>query len=147
MKIFEKIKNNFFKKKDKILIILRGLPGSGKSTVADILSENGKYPICCADDWYVKEYGYYKWNFSDIGKAHKYSKELCEKSMKKSIRKIIIANTNITEKDYKPYVEMASTYNYKVFSLVVENLHGHKSVHNVPDETLEKMKTKFKYNI
>ncbi len=38
----------------------------------------------------------------------------------------------------EPYLKLAEKYDYKVVSLIVENRHGNKSVHNVPDETMEK---------
>jgi predicted AAA+ superfamily ATPase len=36
----------------KALILLRGLPGAGKSTLAKLLSENGKYPVFSIDDYF-----------------------------------------------------------------------------------------------
>ena len=50
----------------KTLIILRGVPGCGKSTVAEVLSNNGKYPVCTADDFFMKD-GEYKWNPKQLG--------------------------------------------------------------------------------
>ncbi len=35
----------------KNLIIIRGIPGAGKSTLAELISDN-KHPICCADDFF-----------------------------------------------------------------------------------------------
>lgn len=62
--------------------------------------------------------------------------------MKKQIDKIIIANTMTSEKELKPYYDLATQFGYKVFSFVLENRHGGVNVHNVPEETLEKMKNR-----
>ena len=35
----------------------------------------------------------------------------------------------------------------KVFSIIVENRHGGENVHNVPQETLEKMKNRFEIKL
>lgn len=41
---------NNFKKEDKSLIIFCGLPGSGKSTIAEKISKKTGIKICCKDD-------------------------------------------------------------------------------------------------
>lgn len=38
---------------EKSLILLRGLPGAGKSRLAKLLSENGKYPVFSVDDYFT----------------------------------------------------------------------------------------------
>jgi hypothetical protein len=43
----------------------------------------------------------------------------------------------------QPYYDLAAKYGYKVFSIIVENRHGGKNVHGVPDEKLEIMKNRF----
>ena len=47
----------------------------------------------------------------------------------------------------KDYFDLASTYGYRVVSLIVENRHGSKNVHNVPEETLEKMRNRFEVKL
>ena len=128
---------------EKTLIIVRGIPGSGKTTFAELLSDNGKYPICCADDWFNKTYGEYKWSTADMGKAHNYSKELARTSMESGIERVIVANTSTTLSEMNPYIKMAEENGYRVTSIIVENRHGNKSVHNVPDSTIEIMKNRF----
>jgi hypothetical protein len=43
----------------------------------------------------------------------------------------------------QPYLDLAEKHGYKVYCLVVENRHGGVNEHNVPEETLEKMKNRF----
>lgn len=50
------------------LIILRGVPGAGKSTLAELFN---KAFICCADDWYTEVLGSYDWSPENGQKAHK----------------------------------------------------------------------------
>ena len=38
---------------------------------------------------------------------------------------------------------MADTFGYDVNTIIVESRHDRKSIHNVPDETIEKMKQRF----
>ena len=56
---------------------------------------------------------------------------------------IVVSNTAITEKELKPYYELAEQYGYQVTSLIVENRHGGISEHNVPQGTIDKMKNRF----
>ena len=130
---------------EKNLIILRGVPGSGKTTVAELLSDGAllDYPICCADDYFTDENGVYNWYPSGIKKAHEASQAKCKTAMLHEVERIIVANTNTTEKEMKPYYDMAKEFGYKVFSLIVENRHGGENSHEVPEATIEKMKNRF----
>jgi hypothetical protein len=59
---------------------------------------------------------------------------------------IVVSNTFTTENELKPYYNLAKQYNYMVISLIVENRHGESektNIHNVPKETIEKMKNRF----
>lgn len=67
--------------------------------------------------------------------------------MKKQIDRIIVCNTNTTEREMKPYMDLALQFGYKVFSIIVENRHGGVSIHNVPEETLEKMRNRFEVKL
>lgn len=124
---------------EKVLIIVRGLPGSGKTTFAKMLGR----AICCADDYLVTIDGKYEWAGSKLKKAHDWCNKKCELFMKKGISPIIIANTLPREKDLKEYFNLAELYGYVVFTIVMENRHGGKNIHEVPDENIEKMKKRF----
>jgi hydroxymethylpyrimidine/phosphomethylpyrimidine kinase len=43
----------------------------------------------------------------------------------------------------EPYFEMAKNHGHEVTVLIVENRHGNKSIHDVPEETIQKMKNRF----
>lgn len=120
------------------LIILRGLPGAGKSLVAELIGGE----ICCADDFFIAD-GEYKFDSNKIQLAHIYCQNKCRLLMAINKPKIIVANTSTSERELKPYFDMAKKYGYKVFSLIVENRHGNSNIHNVPEETIEKMKNRF----
>ena len=49
--------------------------------------------------------------------------------------------------EMEPYFKLAEKYGYMVFTMVVENRHGGKNLHGVPDDTLEKMKSRFEIQL
>ena len=123
---------------EKILIIVRGIPGSGKTSFANLLSK----AICCADDYYMHD-GEYKRKAEDIGKAHAWCQRKCRRFMKAQVEQIVVANTSTTEREMQPYMDLARQFSYMVYSVIVENRHGNVSVHGVPEATLDKMKARF----
>lgn len=124
----------------KELIILRGLPGSGKSTVAKLF---GTRAICTADDYITDRKGNYNWRPETIGPSHKWCQRKCKRFLERNIEKVVVANTNIVERDLNVYFRMGMEHGYRVHSIVVENRHGGSSIHDVPEETMKKFKDNF----
>lgn len=125
----------------RTFIILRGVSGAGKSTVASLIEElalgnkNGRCVVATADDYFMKD-GEYKFNPAALGKAHEWCRERVDFAMSFNVPVIILANTSTSEKEFNPYIEMAGRHNYQIVSLIVENRHGNSSIHNVPEKTL-----------
>ena len=124
----------------KDLIIIRGLPGSGKNELA---KKFGSKAICTADDYHIDRNGKYNWKSENISKAHSWCQRKCKRFMKKGIQNIIVANTSTTERELKPYIDLAKEFGYRVFSIITENRHGSQTVHEVPEETMNKMENRF----
>lgn len=124
---------------DKALIIVRGIPGSGKTTFAELLGR----AICTADDYHIDRNGKYNWQPHNVGKAHDWCKRKCQRFMKAGIKNVIVANTSTQEKEFQPYINMAKRYGYRVFTVITENRHGGVNTHGVPEETLDKMTNRF----
>lgn len=118
---------------DKDLILLRGVPGAGKSTLAAMLCGTESAVMVAADD-FMYEDGVYKFSPSKLGNAHAQCLEAVRDAMASNTSRVIVHNTLTTAKELAPYINAAEEYGYRVFSLVVENRHGSKDVHNVPEE-------------
>ena len=137
----------------KNLYIVRGLPGSGKSTFAKKLVGDD-FLVCEADKYFIdKETGEYNFDFTKIKEAHKFCQDTVETYMKDSLlndqfyRDIAVSNTFTQEWEMKPYFELAKQYGYQVTSLVVENRHGGVNEHNVPEDKIEIMKNRFEIKL
>jgi len=126
---------------EKTLIILRGLPGSGKSTVAKIIQPKDKL-VCTADDYFMQG-GVYKFDPKQLGQAHAACQLKARNAMNIGFDNIVVANTNTTEKEMQIYFDMAEEFEYQVVSLIVENRHGNINIHGVPADKLELMKQRF----
>lgn len=124
---------------NKILFIVRGLPGSGKTTLSNKICDT----VYAADDYFYDKDGNYNFDVNRLGAAHKWCEYAVKTSMETGIERIAVNNTFTREREMKPYLELANKYGYTTFSLIVENRHGNNSVHNVPKETLKKMENRF----
>jgi predicted kinase len=132
---------------NKVMYIVRGLPGSGKSTFANIVWN--EYAICEADKFFYDKEGNYNFDASKLREAHEWCKQEVETRMQDNQNnpqyypEIVVSNTFTQEWEMEAYFDLAKKYEYKVISLIVENRHGNTSIHDVPVETIEKMKDRF----
>ena len=127
------------------LFILRGLPGSGKSTIAELLSENGKYPVFSVDDYFTdKATNEYRFEFEKNHLAYKQCEQNTLAHMILGVPKIFVANTFTLEWEMEPYFKMASANNYQVHVLTVENRHGSSNIHGIDEEQLKRMAEKYR---
>ena len=127
----------------KAITLVRGLPGSGKTTFAEAMA-GPLDAVISADDFFVDRLtGEYKFDASLLGMAHASCRTRTELQMKTGLLRIFVANTFTTEKEMAPYIELASKYGYRVFSIIVENRSSTTNIHNVPAETLKKMAERF----
>ncbi len=123
---------------NKTLVLLRECPGSDKSTVAKKLG----LPTFEADDYFMVD-GEYKFDPSKLKDAHKSCQDRVEFVMEQGITKLAVANTFTEEWEMEHYYKLAEKYGYMVISLIVENRHDGKDIHNVPQESLNRMKNRF----
>ena len=133
---------------EKILYIVRGIPGSGKSTFAKTLG--GTHIE--ADQYFVDVDGNYNFDGGKIKLAHEYCRAQTEAWMRTdgtqvNVDRIVVSNTFTQEWEMKHYFELAKEYGYKVFTIIVENRHGGKNVHEVPEDKIQMMKDRFEVNL
>ncbi|XP_013923602.1 PREDICTED: NEDD4-binding protein 2-like 2 [Thamnophis sirtalis] len=99
----------------KRLLILRGLPGSGKTTLSHILlgqSCNGI--VFSTDDYFHQINGCWGYNVSQLGAAHEWNQNRAKEAMDLGRSPIIIDNTNTQAWEMKPYVKAALEKGYHV---------------------------------
>jgi predicted kinase len=132
------------------LILLRGIPGSGKTTLANVILQqpnNNPQEILSADDFFEDENGGYNFDPTKLKEAHNYCQFRCSERMRQQKAKIVVANTFTQEWEMDEYYKMAERYNYRVHSVIVENRHGGENIHSVPEDKLHQMKNRFQIKL
>ncbi|TAH41109.1 MAG: ATP-binding protein [Bacteroidetes bacterium] len=130
---------------ERSLILIRGLPGSGKTSLARLLSENAKYPVFSIDDYFTDvESGSYCFDHKANHLAYAACERNTELSMQEKVEKVLVDNTFTLEWEMSPYFLLAKEYGYRVFVITVENRHGSENIHGISKEQIEKMASKYK---
>ncbi|XP_023403006.2 NEDD4-binding protein 2-like 2 isoform X2 [Loxodonta africana] len=101
-------------KLQKLLILLRGLPGSGKTTLSRILLGQSRDGIVFSTDDYFRYQDGYRYNVNQLGDAHDWNQNRAKQAMAQGRSPVIIDNTNTQAWEMKPYVEMAIGKGYRV---------------------------------
>lgn len=139
---------------NQVLIIMRGIPGAGKSTKAKELA--GANGVIHSTDDVIEEQGDYKAfftkmveakDFTDLSRAHSTNLKNLIKSIKAGVSPVVLDNTNIKQNEPKAAVKAAlelglDDKNIKVVDIGTGGLSAEelaaRNTHGVP---LEKIRT------
>lgn len=126
------------------MILIRGIPGSGKSTIAKQFNSSRNHVHIETDMFWFLETGEYKWDASRLSEAHAWCLVETKKLLEKSIIPVV-SNTFTTVKELKPYFDLARQFSITPNVILAQG--GFKNIHNVPEATLKRMKDRFVYDI
>ena len=132
----------------KILTIIRVLPGSGKSSYAE--SIRGNNPVCSADDFFTVN-GVYTFDPSKLGEAHADCQQRTRAGLMAGMN-VVVANTFTCRWEMEPYLSMAENHNARV--VIVDCFDGgmddatlaSTNVHGVPLDTIAAMRARWEHN-
>ena len=151
----------------KICYILRGLSGTGKSTLAKNLEAmignmNSKYrrkyniksKIFSTDDLFMVD-GEYQFDPSKLGEYHAKNLENATQFMVEQkdsgVSHCIIDNTNTQSWEYEKYVEAAKENGFMVQIISIAwkrediPLYAERNSHGVPEEAIQRMADRWEY--
>jgi len=128
----------------KKLIIIRGLPGSGKSTFAKKIAKDDGL-IISADDYFITD-GEYKFTAHKLKESHQWAQNRAKVAMEEGHQLVVIDNTNVRKWEAKPYVKIGVENDYDIEFIEVDTpwardpsrCYG-KDSHGVPLSVIEKM--------
>ncbi|XP_037932505.1 uncharacterized protein LOC119667287, partial [Teleopsis dalmanni] len=143
----------------KVMVLMRGAPGSGKSTIANAIVERsvpleGNYKledfVFSTDDFFYDNIGQYKWVPNRLEDAHVFNQKRVEQKAALGWSPIIVDNTNIKLWEMLPYVQTAVRHGY-ILEIIESrtpwsNSAGKlamRNVHGVPRDTIQSMLLKY----
>lgn len=132
------------------LVIMRGLPGTGKSThvaeLVDGMRALGKPAVVAsADHHFVGDDGVYRFVPSQIGEAHKQCLRVATEAMRAGAHLVVVDNTNTQKWEFEAYLKLAEELQYNVEVRVVPFTRftvaelAERNVHGVPAESINRM--------
>jgi hypothetical protein len=136
----------------KIVVAMRAVPGTGKSTLAEKFIQKAKSQgltaeRCSADDFfYMLGKGTYKFDPSKLGDAHGECFDKFSRAVDKGVNLIVVDNTNLELKFVEPYKKYAEAnrYTFKVAEVVGDFEKAfQRQQHGVPEAGHKRMREAF----
>ena len=136
------------------LILIRGLPGSGKTTLANLIDNASTNTLCIATDDFFMQDGDYKFNGNELAINH----EKCYKYVADKINKSsALTTTIVVHNTFSMFWEMSNfinhaleaetTWHVKIIDLYDAGLTDDelltRSIHGVPIESIKRMRDRW----
>lgn len=115
------------------MTIMRGLPGSGKSTIAASL---GADVVISADDFFTDAKGAYAYDGRKIGAAHAWCQEGVRLALMCGLS-VVVDNTHTRRWEMQPYIDMARYFGIEPAVVVARG--DFQNIHGVPGDVVAKM--------
>lgn len=137
------------------VLIMRGLPGTGKSVLSDLLRLIHPASVVLSSDdfFYNPATDTHSFDKEKIKEAHEWNFERFKKEVEKQTPNIVIDNSNIKKYHYHHYLDYAQRHNY--LAAVVTIPHNdvsdkeltERNIHSVTRETIRRMRKEFEWEI
>jgi len=89
----------------------------------------------------------YKFYGSKLNDAHNWCRHKVMDAMKEGEPIIVVSNTFTREWEMESYMLLGEELGYITFVAIVENRHGGKNTHGVPENTIELMRDRFEFKL
>jgi tRNA uridine 5-carbamoylmethylation protein Kti12 len=142
------------------MTLIRGLPGSGKSTLGQALyrAKDAPWPLEKSGHWvknlrhwvetdmfwkiWLDGCCFYQFRKEDLAEAHAW----CLKKAREYIEEgVIVSNTFTTCDELRPYFALAKEFGVKPQVYLCQG--QFENEHNVPEDVIARMRNRFEYDI
>lgn len=123
-----------------MLYLIRGIPGSGKSSYASTLILTEQADVHLEADMYHMKKGVYQFDTNAIYDAHAWCRQTTNIFLNNKLN-VVVSNTFTRKKELQPYLDMAKELDIQ--ALVCRCTGNYKNIHNVPADVMIKMKSRF----
>ena len=120
------------------LFLVRGLPGSGKSTLGKMLAGGNSF---AADDYFTDEEGVYNFDPEGLREAHADCLARVLACMDSEEETIAVCNTFSQRWEAQVYIDAAPDYGYEVF--IIECQNSFDNTHDVPESSITAMRDRW----
>lgn len=125
------------------LTIIRGIPGSGKSTMAKKMINDGQADSHWETDmFFLNEKGEYIFDRNQLSDAHRKCQEKVRQDLEYN-RRVIVSNTFVKKWEMQPYIDMAKELDVRFEILTAKG--EFQNTHGVPEEVIVRMKNNWEY--
>jgi predicted kinase len=144
---------------NKMLILIRGLSGSGKTLLADSLTLNSDYEeiegraSISADDYFTDDDGNYSFNHEKLGEAHHWCVSEVQSMMDEGLNMIVVHNTFKQQWEAQKYFNLVekNDYQVQVISLydggMTDAQLAERNVHGLNERQINNQRKKWDLNI
>lgn len=147
---------NLVLKGTKLLVIMRGLPGSGKSSLARLIlkscypNKNFNLSLLSTDDYFLKGKNTYVYDVTKLQYAHAWNQSRAAVALQQGLNPVVIDNTNLEYWEMQPYILLGKNMGYTIeilepftsWAFKVNEL-AKRNTHGVPKEKIKSMLTRY----
>lgn len=131
----------------KRVIVMRGLSGSGKSTVAKKMIAGEPKAVIVSTDDYLMVDGEYRWAQGKLDDAHNGCFRAFMAAIEDEAPLIIVDNTNSRALEMAPYMMAGRAYGYDCRVLQIDcdpDIAAERTTHNTPKDAIIAMAARMK---
>ena len=132
------------------VFVLRGLPGTGKTTIAELLSAKLDAVVISSDNYWSESNPF---DTKKVNDSYKWSFERYKEYIKVKTPFIVVDQTNIKTFNYKHYVDYAQRNGYIAVIMILphnhlsENEMSKRSSNKVSQLSIRKLKSAFEWRL